>query len=657
MNTKHNILIVDDDPNLRKTLSDVLKVKGYAPSAVATGQAALDRIEEEIPAVALVDLRLEDMSGLRVVQEIKKHSFATECILLTGYASQESAIEAVNLGAYSYVQKPYDMGQLLLTIRRAIEKRDAVEALRRRNRELALLNQASQALTATLDLDQVFVIVLEEARRMLNVIASSIWLIEPETGELVCRHVTGPKSDSVRGWRLAPGEGLAGWVIGSGESLIVPDAQADERHFRGVNQRTRLALRSILTVPLRIKENVIGVLQAVDTETDCFAQTDLTVLEMLAATAAIAIENAGLYQKLHNYAGQLEQRVRERTAQLEAQYARLDAILRSATDGLVVTGAGGEILQANTVAQTWLTQTLSPEEATLLRETVCDLARRACLSGRRAGERPETVLELAGLDLQLNAVSILEAGLEKAMAVVDIHDVSHLKALNRVQSRFISNISHQFRTPITTIKLYTTLMRRSPEKWEKYLGAVEHGTEQLIGLMEDILQISHIDAGRLAIKPRPTALNELTEVAFASHQVLAQNGGLTLEHHPAAPGSVALVDPQQMMQVLNNLVRNAIQYTPEGGSVVVSTGKEEAEGRVWATMTVADTGMGIPEEELPHTFERFFRGAKPLLMQVPGTGLGLAIAEAIVDLHGGRITVESQVDAGSTFTVWLPVSD
>ncbi len=130
MDTKHNILIIDDDPSLRKTLSDILRAKGYAPVAVATGQAALDQTEEERPAVALIDLRLEDMSGLEVMGEIKNRCPGTECILLTGYASQTSAIEAVNLGAYSYVQKPYDMTQLLVTIRRAVEKREAEKALR-----------------------------------------------------------------------------------------------------------------------------------------------------------------------------------------------------------------------------------------------------------------------------------------------------------------------------------------------------------------------------------------------------------------------------------------------------------------------------------------------------------------------------------------------
>jgi PAS domain S-box-containing protein len=127
---KKTILIVDDDANLCKTLSDILKFKGYSPITVSTGEAALKHIEEETPAIALIDLRLEDMSGLEVIREIKQGSPGTECIVLTGYASQKSAIEAINLGAYSYVQKPYEMEQLLLTIRRAIEKREAEEALR-----------------------------------------------------------------------------------------------------------------------------------------------------------------------------------------------------------------------------------------------------------------------------------------------------------------------------------------------------------------------------------------------------------------------------------------------------------------------------------------------------------------------------------------------
>jgi len=130
MKDQLRILIVDDDPKLRKTLSDILERKGYKPITVATGKEALNKVREEGPALALIDLKLGDMSGLEVITEIKKCSPGTESIVLTGHASKESAIEAVNVGAYSYVQKPCDMDQLLLTIQRAIEKREAEENLR-----------------------------------------------------------------------------------------------------------------------------------------------------------------------------------------------------------------------------------------------------------------------------------------------------------------------------------------------------------------------------------------------------------------------------------------------------------------------------------------------------------------------------------------------
>ena len=283
------------------------------------------------------------------------------------------------------------------------------------------------------------------------------------------------------------------------------------------------------------------------------------------------------------------------------------------------------------------------------------------------------------------------------MVVVDIHDVSYLKALDRMKARFVTNISHELRTPITTAKLYTALLQRispeeSEEKWRQYLDALAQETDWLARLVQDILQISHIDTGRLEMKPRLVFLDELSETTVASHRALAQERGLTLDHLLEKPGTLAiswpeallgdsdsaglglgraqssrravepsaplvtLVDPERMVQVLNNLVGNAIRYTPEGGEVVVSVGKKEMDGRAWATVTVADTGMGIPEEELPHIFERFFRGEKPRAMQLSGTGLGLAIVKEIVELHGGRVTVESQMDVGTIFTVWLPLA-
>jgi PAS domain S-box-containing protein len=173
----------------------------------------------------------------------------------------------------------------------------AEQELKRRMGELAFLNRASRAFAATLDLDRVLATVLEETRDLLNAVACSIWLLDAETGDLVCQQATGPQSDLVRGWRLAPGEGLAGWVARSGESLIVPDARVDERHSADVDRATGLDLRSILTVPLKANRDIAGVIQVLDTDVDRFRPADQALLEPLAASAAIAIDNAHLYQE------------------------------------------------------------------------------------------------------------------------------------------------------------------------------------------------------------------------------------------------------------------------------------------------------------------------------------------------------------------------
>jgi PAS domain S-box-containing protein len=176
-------------------------------------------------------------------------------------------------------------------------RKQAEEMLHRQNRELLLLYRAAQALNSTLDLDEVLATVLEEVRRLLKVVACSAWLVDRFTGELVCHAVTDPHSHLVHGWRLPAGQGLAGWAVQHGQSLNSTDISTDPRHFKGVDQTTGLPLRSILTVPLRTKQHVIGVIQVVDETVNRFTENDQQMVEALAANAAAAIENARLYEQ------------------------------------------------------------------------------------------------------------------------------------------------------------------------------------------------------------------------------------------------------------------------------------------------------------------------------------------------------------------------
>ncbi|MEW5958777.1 MAG: GAF domain-containing protein, partial [Chloroflexota bacterium] len=192
-------------------------------------------------------------------------------------------------------------GHYLTAISLISEQEQTEKMLAQRNRELELLNLAGQTFISSLDMDEILTTVLEGVRHLLDVVACSVWLVDPNTQELVCRQVTAPQNEIVLGWRLAPGQGLAGWVVQHGEALCVPDTRTETRHFKGIDEQTGLNLRSILTVPLRTKQAIIGVFQVVDKAIDRFDLTDLRLVGALAATAAIAIENARLYERaLHD---------------------------------------------------------------------------------------------------------------------------------------------------------------------------------------------------------------------------------------------------------------------------------------------------------------------------------------------------------------------
>lgn len=532
----------------------------------------------------------------------------------------------------------------------------------REQRELAeALEEAAAAVSSTLEPDQVLDRILEQVERIVAGDAFNVMLIEDDTVRIVrwrgYKHLSADGNISRASIPIATYPSLLR-MIQTQKSVVISDTTADPDWIAPEGKEWR---RSYVAAPIRVRDLIVGLLNVSSTQPGQFDSADARRLEAFAAHAATAIENAHLYRELLNHTEQLEQRVQERTAQLRVQYARLNAILRSTADGIIVTDAQGQIIQTNPVAQSWLNQVLSPEDVAKLKEAVRDLAREVSTEATNpeipSEEQPGTMLELTGLDLELKAAPVArrDEKEEPAAVVVAVHDVSHLKALDRMKTRFVSNVSHELRTPITTIKLYVALMQRRPEKWEEYLQPLAEEADRQAHLVEDILQISRIDTGRLEMRPRPTPLNRLIEVVVSNRQVLAESRGLTLEHLPAESDPVALVDSERMMQVLNNLVENAIHYTMEGGKVTVSTRQEKAEGRMWAIATVADTGIGIPANELPLVFDRFYRGERPRSMQISGTGLGLAIVKEIVELHGGRVTVESEEGQGTTFIVWLPL--
>ncbi len=230
---------------------------------------------------------------------------------------------------------------------------------------------------------------------------------------------------------------------------------------------------------------------------------------------------------------------------------------------------------------------------------------------------------------------------------------ARLTELDQLKSKFVSDVSHELRTPIANLKLYIDLLERGkPDKQSQYIRVLHQQVRRVAALVDDILDLSRLERRQeQGLIYRAVALNEVVDQIVLAHQPRAEADGLLLIFESASPLPPVRADANQLAQVVTNLVTNALNYTP-AGYVRVSTYVENAE----VCLRVADSGSGIAAEDLPHIFERFYRGRCVLKNDMPGTGLGLAIVKEIVDLHEGHIEVDSRPGHGTTFRVWLPLA-
>lgn len=235
--------------------------------------------------------------------------------------------------------------------------------------------------------------------------------------------------------------------------------------------------------------------------------------------------------------------------------------------------------------------------------------------------------------------------------------IEKTQAADRAKSQFINHVSHELRTPLTNIRAYLDLMRLGvKERRQDYLGVAHAETVRLQQLIDDLLYLSKLDLGQLEVELQPTDLNQLVQELTAERVrfFLTQELTLAVEIDPSLPP--VLADLHALRQVLISLLTNALHFTPAGGRVQLTTALATAEGRVWGTLEVRDTGLGMSDTEQVQLFQRFQRGTAVELTNAPGAGVGLALSKELIELQHGRLTVKSRLQHGSVFTIWLPLA-
>lgn len=288
----------------------------------------------------------------------------------------------------------------------------------------------------------------------------------------------------------------------------------------------------------------------------------------------------------------------------------------------------------------------------------------------RDGEEREMTMKpiSSGRTLRLQCSPIAPDGVIIG-ALLLIHDVTQLSMLERSRRDLVANVSHELRTPLASLKLLVETLQSDPppDVAQRMLGQIAQEVDAVTQLVEELHELSQIESGRVTLKLAPTPIRPVVERALARIKPQADRKQISITTEFHDPNSCALMDGDRIGQVLLNLLHNAVKFSAPGGSVVVRTALVQHNGQhaptddsyaggAWLRISVSDTGIGIPAQELPRIFERFYKVDRARTRNAGGTGLGLAIAKHLVEGHGGCLWADSVEGQGSTFSFTLPAA-
>ncbi len=364
-------------------------------------------------------------------------------------------------------------------------------------------------------------------------------------------------------------------------------------------------------------------------------------------------EIADLGNVLNRMAADLETKMGE----ISEDRARLQAILSSMVEGVLVLDRESKILLMNTAIE----RMFQLESSTAIGRPLIEVFRHHPLHQlvqkmleSEADQSDEMVLFMPEERIFTVQASVAQKG--GIAAVLVFHDITAIKHLERVRKDFVANVSHELRTPLTSIKGYIEALidgaKDDPQKCAEFLGIIQKHAEQLNALLSDLLQLSTIESGQYQWQRGAVSVHDLIEKAVHLLRPLAEKKGQAISVAPVKGVGPVTGDADKLTEVLINLIDNAIKYTPEGGRITVEARQRESAVEI----AVSDTGIGIPSKEIPRIFERFYRVDRARSREMGGTGLGLSIVKHIVEAHGGTVHVESEPGKGSRFTVVLSLS-
>jgi two-component system phosphate regulon sensor histidine kinase PhoR len=545
---------------------------------------------------------------------------------------------------------PFDVGLVreIVDLMRVFLDRAALrQEVDHRTVEFAVITDISHALSATLNVQQIYQLLTGPIRRTLNVETLSIGLIESISGDIVfVDTLMGPMFERLPPVRLKRGQGIAGWVAEHQEPVIINNAYSDKRFFSGVDRRSGFRTDSMICIPLKVDERTIGVLQAINRQFGKFTDHDVQLMQGLSGPLAAAIENANLH------------------ADVLAEKRRIETLFASMSEGLVTVNRDGIITRANSAFASLLSDAATAAEGCPLRDVVRtkkgnidELIDRILNSTEESVQLAADIPRPHGrpLPVLISGAPVQDETGAAAEAILVFSDLTQIREVERMRDDLFHGIIHELRTPLATILMYSRLLRegkaRQPDKAERFLGVIERESDRLQRMVRQMLDLAKLESRELQRSPEPVSINSIFDETLPPLAERAVEKGLLFRQRiqPDLPPVMGSIDVYDM--ALKNLLDNAIKFTPSGSVQVAAWSDEQA-----VTIEVSDEGIGIPAEAMNNLFKRFYRTQTAVERGIAGTGLGLYMVKENLRSYNGQIAVQSTLGKGSTFTIRLPIA-
>jgi len=598
---KPKILIVEDVPEMGKTLSDILKAKGYSPLVVITGKEGIAAAKEEDIYLALIDLKLPDIPGIEVMKEIKKNSPRTEVIILTAYASLDTAMEAVDVGAFSYLQKPYDMERLLLDIRRALERIRAEEELK----------SAEERYRVTFEHTGTAMAILEED--------TTISLVNKEFEKL-----SGYSKEEI--------EGKKSWT-----EFVHPDDLERMKNYH--EERRKEGGKAPINYEFKAVDRE-GNIKNLYLNVEMIPGKKKSVISVLDFTERKRTENE--VKKSRNFLATIIDNIPDTVTIKDPQH-RFVLVNQAYCD---ITGhSKDEVIGKKTYRERDKEVFQTGKELDLPERSYTDFkGKRHYVSVKKAPLMDESgkVAHVLTISRDITKHKQLDEERERVL--------KELQELDKMKTDFLNVAYHEMRSPLAPIVASASLLEQEnlTAKQKRLVFIIEQSVKQLEKLINRLLELTRVDAGKVELKLQRVSIPEIVKNVLEYLEPLADAKKHTITVD--VPEGIEIEgDEQKITDIFDNLVSNAIKYTETNGKIDIKVADKGED----IVVSIADTGTGISEEQLSRVFERFFM-ADTSLSRKGGLGLGLSIVKEYVKLHGGKVWATSELGKGSNFFFTVP---